>query len=185
MPTILSLIKELADSVGLLGEVDTTEEQLRATLDLDSDPAPSPSLGPTVLPLPGDGAGVGAVAVGIRPARCLLALSAAGEVAGFAVYLHNYSTWRGRPGIYLEDLFVRAAERRRGHATRLLAELARRVAGLGGARLDWNVLRSNGAALRFYAALGAATLDEWVPARLEGDALARLAAIADASGTSG
>ena len=98
-----------------------------------------------------------------------------GEIAGMALYFHNYSTWRARPGIYLEDLYVRPAYRRRGYATLLLRELAREVRRIEGGRLEWSCLKWNENALRFYEEVGAERMEEWVGLRVEGDALERLA----------
>ena len=97
-----------------------------------------------------------------------------GQPAGFALWLYNFSTFRGRHGIYLEDLFVRPAFRRQGIATALFRRLARRCREQDLARLEWAVLDWNEPALRFYASLGATPMDEWTTQRLTGDALARL-----------
>jgi GNAT superfamily N-acetyltransferase len=98
------------------------------------------------------------------------------KVVGIALWFLNYSTWTGRNGIYLEDLFVHPAERRHGYGRALLAALARLCAERGYRRLEWSVLDWNEPAIRFYRAIGAAGLDEWTVQRLSGDALARLAA---------
>lgn len=113
-----------------------------------------------------------------RPARCLLLVTPAGTVAGFALYFYNYSTWRAAPGIYVEDLFVRETERRKGYAGLLLAELAREVLGLSGGRLEWSVLKWNAPSIAFYEGegVGARMMGEWVGMRVDGDALVRLAA---------
>jgi GNAT superfamily N-acetyltransferase len=99
-----------------------------------------------------------------------------GEVAGFALYFHNYSTFLCRPGIYLEDLFVRPQFRGRGIGRQLLATLARRVVDLGEGRLEWAVLDWNAPSIEFYRRLGAQPQDEWTPFRLSGAGLTRLAA---------
>jgi GNAT superfamily N-acetyltransferase len=98
-----------------------------------------------------------------------------GEIVGMALWFRNYSTWTGRHGIYLEDLFVRPEHRGRGYGRALLAGLARRCVDEGLTRLEWSVLDWNEPALGFYRALGAVALDEWTVHRLSGEALARLA----------
>ena len=99
-----------------------------------------------------------------------------GEPAGFALWFYNFSTFRGRNGIYLEDLFVRRSFRGRGIGRALLAHLAQRCIAEGLPRLEWWVLDWNEPALRFYRSLGALPMDEWTVQRVTGDALARLAA---------
>jgi GNAT superfamily N-acetyltransferase len=97
-----------------------------------------------------------------------------GEVVGFAVWFLNFSTWTGRHGIWLEDLYVRPDARRGGHGLALLAELARTAAERGYPRVDWWVLDWNESAHAFYRRLGAESMDEWTVWRLTGDALRRL-----------
>jgi GNAT superfamily N-acetyltransferase len=99
-----------------------------------------------------------------------------GEIAGFAVWFLTFSTWEGRHGIYLEDLFVRPARRGEGWGRALLATLAGIAVERGYARLEWAVLDWNEPALGFYAALGAVARDDWRLHRLSGLALARLGA---------
>jgi GNAT superfamily N-acetyltransferase len=99
-----------------------------------------------------------------------------GEVAGFAFYFHNYSTWQGRRGLYLEDLFVRPPLRGKGIGKALLVELARIAVREGCGRFQWQVLDWNAPAIAFYERLGAKALKEWVTMRIEGEALERLAA---------
>ena len=99
-----------------------------------------------------------------------------GQIVAIAVWFLNYSTWTGRNGIYLEDLFVRESERRYGYGTALLKELARTCAERGYRRLEWSVLDWNEPSIRFYRSIGAVGMDEWSVQRLSGDALARLAA---------
>lgn len=99
-----------------------------------------------------------------------------GRAAGFALWYLSYSTWQGRHGIYLEDLYVEPELRGRGYGRALLAELAGVCAERGYGRLEWNVLDWNAPALGFYAALGAAGLEDWTMHRLTGPALAALAA---------
>jgi len=108
------------------------------------------------------------------PFECLLA-ERDGTPAGFALFFQSYSTWRGRPGVYLEDLFVDEAHRRRGVGTALLRRLAALAVERGCARLEWAVLDWNEPAMAFYRTLGAEPLDEWTTWRVSGAALARLA----------
>ncbi len=98
-----------------------------------------------------------------------------GKVAGFALWFVNYSTWLGRPGIYLEDLYVTPAVRGHGYGRALLAELARICVQRGYGRLEWWVLDWNSPAIGFYAALGAEAMDDWTVHRLAGPALRALA----------
>lgn len=100
-----------------------------------------------------------------------------GRAAGFALFFNNYSTWRGRPGLYLEDLFVRPQFRRRGIGRALLTHLAQIAVNEGCARMEWAVLNWNTPALEFYRSLGATPLDEWTTLRVTGRALRRLAQI--------
>jgi GNAT superfamily N-acetyltransferase len=99
-----------------------------------------------------------------------------GQIIAIAVWFLNYSTWTGRNGIYLEDLFVRESERRHGYGRALLTALARLCTERGYRRLEWSVLDWNEPSIRFYRSIGAVGLDEWTVQRLAGDALARLAA---------
>lgn len=101
-----------------------------------------------------------------------------GRPVGFAVWFYSYSTFRGRHGIYLEDLYVDAAARGRGAGRALLAGLARRCRDEGLPRLDWAVLNWNAPSIAFYDALGAEALDGWTTRRLTGAPLERLAAAA-------
>lgn len=114
------------------------------------------------------------------PFECLIA-EIEGRPVGFALFFHNYSTWRGRPGLYLEDLFVPPAERGRGVGKALLARLARVAVDRGCARMEWWVLDWNTPAIGFYEALGARSMHEWTTYRLTDGALAALAAT-DAAG---
>ncbi|GAA3758346.1 GNAT family N-acetyltransferase [Salinactinospora qingdaonensis] len=100
-------------------------------------------------------------------------------VAGFALWFRNFSTWTGRHGIYVEDLYVRPHLRGRGYGRALLAELARTCAQHGFSRLEWSVLDWNRDAIEFYTSLGAVAMDEWTVFRVSGDSLARLAARED------
>jgi GNAT superfamily N-acetyltransferase len=96
-------------------------------------------------------------------------------VAGFALFFHNFSTFLGRPGIYLEDLFVRPQFRRRGIGKALFNRLAQVAVARGCGRLEWAVLDWNEPALRFYRALGAEAMSDWTVQRISGEALQRLA----------
>ena len=108
--------------------------------------------------------------------HCLIA-EQDGKPAGFAFYFFNYSTWTGRPGLYLEDLFVNLEFRGLGIGKALLARVAAIAVEKGCPRLQWEVLDWNTPAVDFYAALGADFLDEWRNVRMTGEALARLAAL--------
>ncbi|HEY5477110.1 MAG TPA: GNAT family N-acetyltransferase [Tepidiformaceae bacterium] len=108
-------------------------------------------------------------------AEVLIAETEAGDSAGFALFFHNFSTWTGKPGIWLEDLFVRPEHRRAGYGRALLNRLARLAIERGCGRLEWSVLDWNEPAIAFYRALGARAMEEWTTNRLSGDALIRLA----------
>ena len=149
-PLILTFIKELADYEKLGDHVSATEEKLVAGL--FSDEAHAEVLIAEVV------ADDGAV-----------------EAAGFALYFHNYSTFLGQPGIFLEDLFVRSRFRGLGIGIGLLRELAKKTIARNCGRLDWMVLDWNESAIEFYHSIGARRVDEFVPYRLTGDALQRLA----------
>lgn len=99
-----------------------------------------------------------------------------GAPAGFALYFYNFSTFLGRPGLYLEDLFVRPAFRRNGIARSIFRALARKAVAEGCGRFEWSVLDWNENAIRFYRGLGAEAMDGWTTQRLTGDALRSLAA---------
>jgi GNAT superfamily N-acetyltransferase len=98
-----------------------------------------------------------------------------GQVVAIAVWFLNYSTWTGRHGIYLEDLFVREDERRHGYGKALLKALAGVCVQRGYRRFEWSVLDWNEPSIRFYRSIGAVGIDEWKIQRLSGDALTRLA----------
>ncbi len=98
-----------------------------------------------------------------------------GEAVGFALWFYNFSTFVGRSGLYLEDLFVRPSARGRGAGKALLSALARRCVDEGLGRMEWAVLDWNAPALRFYDALGSRSLEDWRIRRLTGEALATLA----------
>ena len=114
-----------------------------------------------------------------RVEAVLLFEDAVDEPVAFALFFHNFSTFLGRRGLYLEDLFVEPAHRGRGHGKALLAHLARLAVERGCGRFEWSVLDWNVDAQDFYRSLGATVLPDWRITRVTGDALARLAAIAD------
>jgi len=144
-PLILQLIRELAEYERLAHVVTATEDDLLRTL-----------FGPN----PG---------AEVRLARW------DGAPAGFALFFPNYSTFLGKPGLYLEDLFVRPEYRGRGVGRALLRELANIAIRRGHGRLEWCVLDWNAPAIDFYQKLGAEPMSDWTVFRLAGDALARLA----------
>lgn len=109
------------------------------------------------------------------PFECLLAEDD-GEALGYALFFQTYSTWVGRPGIWLEDLFVLEAHRRHGIGRALLTRVARLAVERGYGRLEWSVLDWNTPALAFYERLGAIKLDEWTMHRLSSEPLGTLAA---------
>lgn len=102
-------------------------------------------------------------------------IAEAGEPLGFALFFHNFSTWTGRRGLYLEDLYVTPAARGHGVGRALLTHLAGVAVERGCARFEWSVLDWNADAIGFYRALGAVGMDKWTVQRVEGTALARLA----------
>lgn len=112
---------------------------------------------------------------GTRPYAEVILAEVDGNPAGFALFFHNYSTFRARPGIYLEDLYVLPELRGQGVGKALLKELARLAVERGCARLEWSVLDWNAPAISFYQSLGAEPQDEWTIYRVTGDALTRLA----------
>lgn len=145
VPRILELIRELADYERALDQVTATAEGLSAALF-----APQPAVFVHVA-VAGD------------------------EVVGFALWFLNFSTWLGRHGIYLEDLYVTPAMRGRGIGKALLAELAGICVRRGYGRLEWWVLDWNASAIGFYRSIGAEPMDEWTVQRLTGRALRALA----------
>lgn len=145
VPVILQLIKGLAEYEKLAHEVVATEKGLRESL------------------------------FGARRVAEVLIGYADGEAVGFAVFFHNYSTFLGRPGIYLEDLFVLPEWRRRGLGTRLLRRIAQTAVERGCGRLEWSVLDWNEPAIKFYKRLGARAMDEWTVYRVTGNVLKNLA----------
>jgi GNAT superfamily N-acetyltransferase len=111
-----------------------------------------------------------------EPAVFALLVEEAGEPVGFALWFRTFSTWLGRHGVYLEDLYVRPSARGRGHGRALLHELARTAVERGYGRLEWAVLDWNAPAIGFYRSLGAQPMDEWTVWRLTGDPLRDLGA---------
>ncbi len=112
---------------------------------------------------------------GERPMAEVLIGEIDGQPCGFALFFHNFSTFEGKPGIYLEDLFVVPEARGSGLGTALLARLAQLAMTRGCARLEWSVLDWNAPSIAFYEALGARAMDEWTVYRLDGAALEGLA----------
>ena len=116
---------------------------------------------------------------GERPGAEVVIADVDGQPAGFALFFHNFSTWLGRRGLYLEDLFVRPEFRGRGVGQVLMAYLARLAVERGCGRFEWSVLDWNTPAIDFYRRLGAVGMDEWTVQRVAGDALHALAASFD------
>ena len=112
---------------------------------------------------------------GASPAVFGLIAEEDGAAVGFALWFRNFSTWLGRHGVYLEDLYVRPEFRGQGHGKALLAELARICVDRGYGRFEWWVLDWNQPAIDFYRSIGAVPMDEWTVQRVTGDALTRLA----------
>lgn len=112
---------------------------------------------------------------GDRPAAEAVIAEGEGDAIGFALFFHNFSTWTGRRGLYLEDLYVTPEARGSGAGRALLAHLAALALDRGCARFEWSVLDWNEPAIGFYRALGAEPMAEWTVQRLTGEALVRLA----------
>ena len=146
VPEIFILIKELADYERLLDQVIATEELLEETLF-------------------GENSNV----------EVLLAYDE-NHILGFALYFRSFSTFLGRPGIYLEDLFVREFARGKGIGKALLQRIAKSTLEMGGGRLEWSVLDWNQPAISFYKKMGAVPLDEWTTFRLTGEKLKKMTA---------
>ena len=113
---------------------------------------------------------------GAQPGAEVVIAEADGQAAGFALFFHNFSTFLGKRGLYLEDLFVRPAHRGSGLGKHLMAALARIAVQRDCGRFEWSVLDWNEPAIGFYRRIGAVGMDEWTVQRLEGDALHALAA---------
>lgn len=144
LPTIARLIRALADYERLAHAVTLDEDRLRDHL------------------------------FGPKPYAEALLAEDAGRAVGYALFFHTYSTFRARPALYLEDLFVVPEHRGKGHGKALLGALARLAVERDCARLEWSVLNWNEPALNFYRALGARPMDEWTVYRLDGAALRAL-----------
>jgi len=145
VPIIGQLIRELAEYEKLADEAVASDASLRASL------------------------------FGPRPFAEVLIAETGNEVAGFALYFHNYSTFLGKPGLYVEDIFVRPQFRGRGLGTAFFQRLARTAVDRGCGRLEWAVLNWNEPALNFYRKIGAMPMNEWTVQRLVGDGLRQLA----------
>jgi GNAT superfamily N-acetyltransferase len=112
---------------------------------------------------------------GKKPAAEVLLAFENERAVGFAVFFHNFSTWLGRPGLYLEDLFVRPEDRGKGYGRALLVRLAKIARERGCGRMEWAVLNWNEPAINFYRKLGAKPMNEWTVFRLTPDDIAKLA----------
>lgn len=145
VPSILGFIIELAEYEKLAYEVVATEDTLRETL-----------FGPT-------------------PYAQVIIAELAGVPVGYALFFHNFSTFTGRPGIYLEDLYVQPKHRGQGFGKLLLAYLARKAVDMNCTRVEWSVLDWNQPAIDFYRSIGALPMDGWTVQRLDGDRLASFA----------
>jgi GNAT superfamily N-acetyltransferase len=145
IPIILQLIRDLATYERAPNDVVATENGLREVL------------------------------FGSEPSARVLIVFEGEDAVGFAVYFLNFSTWLGRPGLYLEDLFVKPETRGRGYGRALLAHLAKIARDRGCGRMEWAVLDWNEPAIGFYKKLGAVPLKEWTVFRLTGDGIDRLA----------
>ena len=119
--------------------------------------------------------GLNRVLFGEKPAAEVLLAFENETAVGFAVFFHNFSTWLGRPGLYLEDLFVRPEDRGKGYGRALLIHLAKIARDRGCGRMEWAVLDWNEPAIQFYRKLGAKSMDEWTVFRLKRDGIAKLA----------
>ena len=145
VPVILQLIVDLATYERAPNDVSATEKQLAEVL------------------------------FGEKPSAEVLLGFEDETPVGFAVFFHNFSTWLGKPGLYLEDLFVKPEARGKGYGRALLIELARIARDRGCGRMEWAVLDWNDPAIQFYRKLGAKPMDEWTVFRLTGDGIGRLA----------
>ena len=119
--------------------------------------------------------GLADVLFGEKPAAEVLLAFEKERPVGFAVYFYNFSTWLGRPGLYLEDLFVRPEDRGKGYGRALLVRLAQIARDRGCGRMEWAVLNWNEPAIKFYRKLGANPMHEWTVFRLTGDEIASVA----------
>ncbi len=141
VPAIFGLIRELAEYERLLDQVVGDEASLHRAL------------------------------FGERPYVEALVASVAGETVGFALFFHNFSTFLGKPGMYLEDLFVRPAHRGKGLGKALLTRVVQIAVERDCGRMEWSVLNWNEPSIRFYESLGATPMSDWTTYRLTGDAL--------------
>jgi GNAT superfamily N-acetyltransferase len=123
----------------------------------------------------GDERRLGQALFGERPFAEALIAERDGEPAGYAIFFTTFSSFLASPGVWLEDLFVRPAQRRFGVGRALLSAVAARTRELGGERLEWAALDWNELALGFYRGLGASTMNEWITHRMDGEPLDRLA----------
>ena len=152
-PIILQLIHDLATYERAPDEVSATEQQLVDVL------------------------------FGEKPAAEVLLAFEEKSPVGFAVYFFNFSTWRGRAGLYLEDLFIKPEKRGKGYGRALLVELAKIARDRGCGRMEWAVLDWNEPAIKFYRSLGAKPMHEWTVFRLTGEEIAELASAAGTAAT--
>lgn len=148
IPALLGLIWELAEYEKLTHIMVATEEQYKEAL------------------------------FGAKPVAEALMAFVDGEAVGYAIFFHNFSTFLGRAGIYLEDIYVRPQVRGRGVGKKLFATVARIARERNCGRYEWCVLKWNTPSIDFYKALGAESLDGWLMMRLDGDALAKVADLA-------
>jgi GNAT superfamily N-acetyltransferase len=153
VPIILQLIHDLATYERAPDEVTATEEQLVEVL------------------------------FGEKPAAEVLLAFEEESPVGFAVYFYNFSTWLGRPGLYLEDLFVKPDKRGKGYGRALLIELAKIARDRNCGRMEWAVLDWNEPAIKFYRSLDATAMHEWTVFRLTGEEIGKLASAADTAAT--
>ncbi len=149
VPEILAMVRELAEFAHLLHEAVATEEGLAAAL------------------------------FGPRPYAEVLIARVGADTAGFALFFHNYSTFVGKPGIYLEDLFVRSRFRGQGCGKALLKAVGRLAVERGCGRFEWSVLDWNQQAIDFYLSIGAKPMSDWTIMRVAGKALETLGARAE------
>lgn len=144
VPAILSMIRELAEFEKLLHEVTATEDRLRENL------------------------------FGPKAAAEALMVETAGKAVGFTLFFHNFSTFLGQKGLYIEDIYVRPEHRGRGLGKKIFRALARIAAERNCGRMEWSVLDWNEKAIRFYRQLGAKPMDEWTVQRLTRDDFLKL-----------
>ncbi|OQO02226.1 hypothetical protein B0A48_11780 [Cryoendolithus antarcticus] len=163
IPELLAMINELAIYENHASSVTATEESLTRTL--------------TLAPFTQENSGYARTLILRLPTNPTISSDTPSAVAGFALYFNNYSTWRGKQGIYLEDLFVRPQYRKRGYGRVLIQQLARLVVEQDGGRLDFQCLAWNELALGFYRGLGLQVFDQWVNVRGDGEGLKELAGL--------